>query len=455
MDTNFLEHIPIEEVSNHVFDILVTHAPLEKTNLGTFQRQDGEIIVELTVPLGYSIKNGFLNDCVNINNDGSGTSAFASQDTTKKKRKNKESKKALSTKSTRSKNKSTQHNSNGQQYTFLELCVSQSMSLFTSNSESSTTGAMLWKVSVLFCEWILNISQGYIIDKYIEPSHDSENEENAEENKDNLESPVNIFKYSLNEWDVVELGCGSAGLVCSALGPITNSYIATDHLSALVKTCERNVVANVPEKFIFSNTVNRQPSEEQERGTDERKIRFMEFDWEDKKYGLENISQALEREKDNTDISDTLSAQVQSLEINKQAPDTQTYTESETHNANSSNDSNTKDKNTNKKMNPTRPLVVVACDTIYNEHLIPYFLSAAKSVCELRPDNSHILIAQQVRDSDIMESFMEQFVGFEHQNKNSETEETRNVFDVYAVPNNLLSKQLVQGYTIHYGKFNS
>lgn len=385
MNVALLEPINADCVADHVFELLVTHAPPANSDLGTFLRKDGQIVVELRVP---------------------------SERKEKKEKKKKEKKQTDNVE-------------------FLQLAVTQNMSLFTSNRVASTTGAMLWRVSVLFAEWVLGVAQGRVVDRYVGENGDQSSDSDC----------TKIFTYPLSEWDVVELGCGSAGLLCSALGAATHSYLATDHLPALIKSCERNVRSNVPHKYLDG------PSAVDDEGP--QKIRFMEYDWEDPARGLDAVRLAID----------------------------------------SGDDDDKKD----------RPLVVIACDTIYNDHLIPHFLEAAKRVCGLRPANSCLVVAQQVRDSDIMEEFMEQLVdlegevSFTEQSTASSTEHHQDVdhqdidhkdidhqdteqkihteppreptpptqepsvphkaFDVFAVPDNLLSTQLVHGYTVHFAKY--
>ncbi|KAB8073448.1 hypothetical protein BDV29DRAFT_135989 [Aspergillus leporis] len=82
----------------------------------------------------------------------------------------------------------------GQDYT-----IHQSPTLLSSSRAGGTTGAVLWKITPLFAEWITNKSNPLW-------SH-------------TLLSPTST---------VVELGCGISGLIALSLSPSITHYIATD-----------------------------------------------------------------------------------------------------------------------------------------------------------------------------------------------------------------------------------
>lgn len=436
---NSIDLIPVTEdnVEEHVFDILVTHAPPEKSDLGVYERKDGVITVDLQVPKNYSF-GGF--------HEASGSSSSKTKRKAKKK-----------TSSSITKSKSTK----AQEYGFLQLDISQSISLFTSGTESSTTGAMLWRVSVFFTEWLLNISQGHVIDQFTGP-------ESAEgvEDKDAAfkESKVRLLSYPLDQWDVIEVGCGSSALVCSALGPVVHKYVATDHLGAVIRQAESNILANVPKRLVSTisdenEDVETKVTEEGDqdsgakRSRSDKKIKCVEFDWEDIESGIKDVAAALGVDIDQDTVTQ-LTQDVKTLDITKESSAGEPKEAPATGSSLAEDDPN------------ERPLVILACDTVFNEFLIPYLLDATASLCHrIRPNNSHVIVAQQVRDPQIMESFMEQFVSHrsEHQSNQEqpkqETEdqhqdETSLNFRVFALPDRLLSRRLVRGYTVHYAQYS-
>lgn len=473
METISLEKITPEDVYDHIFDVLVTHAPPKNRDLGAYERRDGQITVDLKVPVNYTV-HGFLANMQTRFSDLSGSSKK------KKSRKIKSSPADKRKSTTSGKGKKDNGEMEISRYGFLQLELTQSMSLFTSSTETSTTGAMLWNVSVLFVEWILNISQGHVIDRYIPQKEDKEEESNTK--GDDI---IRLLSYPLDQWDVVELGCGSAGLVCCALGPITNSYIATDHLSSIVKSCHKNVLENVPAKYVWTEKGEQEKLglQDQEDGLGhvgaEEKIRTLEFDWEDMESGLKDIKQALgitEIEEHHTPtISETnLSLKLENVSLNEDANASEDNTKVAKSFKESFNSNSGTSHEPSSASNEDRPLVVIACDTVYNEHLIPHFLNAMAAVCKLRPKNAHAIVAQQVRDSEIMGSFMEQFVekcldeegsigsvskpvSHKLSDDSIASEEplpSQKMFDVYTVPDSFLSKALVNGYTVHYAKCN-
>ncbi|ODV98577.1 hypothetical protein PACTADRAFT_1046 [Pachysolen tannophilus NRRL Y-2460] len=78
--------------------------------------------------------------------------------------------------------------------------------------------------------------------------------------------------------------------------------------------------------------------------------------------------------------------------------------------------------------------LILACDTIYNEYLIPFFIN---SVAKLATENTIILIAIHLRDCEIVESFLKSSLP---------------IFDCYNVKNEFLTSDLQKGYSIYYFK---
>ena len=81
----------------------------------------------------------------------------------------------------------------------IDLNITQSPGLLSSDREGGTTGAVVWKITPLFAEWVAS--------------------------DDSL-----LFQYSALDQHstVLELGCGISGIVAVSLAPRIGKYIATD-----------------------------------------------------------------------------------------------------------------------------------------------------------------------------------------------------------------------------------
>ena len=84
--------------------------------------------------------------------------------------------------------------------------------------------------------------------------------------------------------------------------------------------------------------------------------------------------------------------------------------------------------------------LIVACDCIYNEYLIPHLIASFASLCGLQSDRTKrktaVLIAQQLRSEEVLEAWLEQML---------------KLFVVFRVPPSLLSPSLHSGYVLHVG----
>ncbi|KAJ5666183.1 uncharacterized protein N7477_008631 [Penicillium maclennaniae] len=80
-----------------------------------------------------------------------------------------------------------------------EYSIHQSPTLLASSRAGGTTGAVLWKITPLFAEWISSPS-----------------------------NPLRTHGFLSSDSVVTELGCGISALVALALAPIVQHYIATD-----------------------------------------------------------------------------------------------------------------------------------------------------------------------------------------------------------------------------------
>ncbi|KAA8650515.1 hypothetical protein EYZ11_003296 [Aspergillus tanneri] len=282
----------------------------------------------------------------------------------------------------------------GQDYT-----IYQSPSLLSSSRAGGTTGAVLWKITPLFAEWISSQSS----------------------------SP--LWKHSLlsSSSTVVELGCGISGLIALALAPTVQYYIATDQ-EYVQRLFRENIDSNV------SSTPRNQPSSSQSKGRkrgglpdqkSKRKeklpnkprhnITFTSLDWE-------------------LDIPSSL----------KHSLHTETPVPREVKNS-----SNKKNDNDNNEDEDKGFDLLLSCDCIYNEALVAPFVRTCADICRLRPvfnstrnatqsarSPTICLIAQQQRSPDVFEAWLQ---------------ETMRFFHVWRVSDEMLGDQLKlgTGYLVH------
>lgn len=129
-----------------------------------------------------------------------------------------------------------------------DLTIAQSPGLLTSNRALGSTGAVVWKVTPLFAEWLAS--------------------------DDNV-----LFRsHALTpQSTVLELGCGVAGIVPLALAPRIGRYVATDQLYVL-KTTRQNIAQNT------SSSPARRPKSQKLRaraeGASAGSIETLTLDWE-------------------------------------------------------------------------------------------------------------------------------------------------------------------------------
>ncbi|KAK4103776.1 hypothetical protein N658DRAFT_494284 [Parathielavia hyrcaniae] len=248
-----------------------------------------------------------------------------------------------------------------------EFTITQSPAILSSNRAGGTTGAVVWKITPLFAEW--------------------------------LSSPRNpLFTHGLLSPSslVLELGCGISGLVALLLGPRISRYVLTDQ-PYVARLVEQNVADNrhqqQQQQPSFSSSSagaaaaakttrpskSRPPARPSRRGFPAHAasagnvsrdrggsaaggIHFTPLDWE-----TDQVTPAL-----------TGSVEAQSFDV------------------------------------------VVACDCIYNEALVGPFVSTCVDMCRLRAaevsqgtttakEPCVCVIAQQLRDPLVFEAWLTRF----------------------------------------------
>ena len=129
-----------------------------------------------------------------------------------------------------------------------DLNIIQSPGLLSSNRIEGTTGAVVWKITPLFAEWIA------------------------------LEENV-LFQSSVldRQSTVLELGCGISGIVAIASSPRVGKYIATDQ-EYVFKWLKPNIQNNAPKPKSFDKVKHRGKIPESSLISDN--ILIMALDWE-------------------------------------------------------------------------------------------------------------------------------------------------------------------------------
>ncbi|KAE8410324.1 hypothetical protein BDV36DRAFT_126735 [Aspergillus pseudocaelatus] len=145
----------------------------------------------------------------------------------------------------------------GQDYT-----INQSPTLLSSSRAGGTTGAVLWKITPLFAEWITTQSNPFWTSTILTPTS-----------------------------TVLELGCGISGLIALTLSPTITHYVATDQ-EYVHRLLRSNFEANAPKQEHPKSKAgsNRKPSKHgsssnnnktsQKSTPQSTNITFTTLDWE-------------------------------------------------------------------------------------------------------------------------------------------------------------------------------
>ena len=133
-----------------------------------------------------------------------------------------------------------------------DVVLKQSPTTLNSNRAEGTTGAVLWKISPLFAQWI-RWSTNPLFEQQILTSTST----------------------------VLELGCGISGLVGLALAPCVGKVIITDQ-AYLLKSIRQNLAENVPaiKPGLLHGSKRKGSSGAVRRPVTQAAIEVMELDWE-------------------------------------------------------------------------------------------------------------------------------------------------------------------------------
>lgn len=129
-----------------------------------------------------------------------------------------------------------------------DFTIIQSPGLLSSNRKEGTTGAVVWKITPLFAEWIAW-------------------EENV------------LFQSSVldRQSTVLELGCGISGIVAIASSPRVGNYVATDQ-EYVFKWLKPNIQNNAPKPKSFDKV--KRHGKVPETNLLSNNILIMALDWE-------------------------------------------------------------------------------------------------------------------------------------------------------------------------------
>ena len=241
-----------------------------------------------------------------------------------------------------------------------DLTISQSQGLLCSNRAEGTTGAVLWRVTPLLASWL---ALG-----------------------NNVLSEMGIISPDSS---IVELGCGSSGILPLILAPRIRRFVATDQ-AYVFKLLRHNLETNA-EGYSTSIPPNRSRSSKKSFLNEPRSIinnvDLLALDWE--KSSAASLSSCL--------------------------PSGETVD------------------------------LVIACDCIYNEALIQPFVDTCVDICQLReasPSAGHkrtvCIIAQQLRSDSVFVEFLSAFC---------------KAFNVWRVPDEICGENLTpaKGFVVQVG----
>ncbi|KAF7174833.1 hypothetical protein CNMCM7691_003519 [Aspergillus felis] len=235
-----------------------------------------------------------------------------------------------------------------------DYAISQSPTILSSSRAGGTTGAVLWKITPAFAEWI----------------------------SDAQSNP--LWKHSLlaSSSTVVELGCGISGLIALALGPSIRHYVATDqgYVHRLFReNLENNTTAaastaakSQPKGKSKKRSAGQQKPPRKQDGPGSSNITFAALDWE--------------------------------LDVPASLKDSIGLSGDDDHD-----DEEGDDKGFD---------LLLSCDCIYNEALVAPFVRTCAEFCRLRPVHTAgrrasrpptiCIIAQQQRSPDVFEAWLQE-----------------------------------------------
>lgn len=131
-----------------------------------------------------------------------------------------------------------------------DLTIYQSPTILSSNRDGGTTGAVVWKITPLFANWIT--------------------------------TPTNpLLKHNIvtNASSVLELGCGISGIIGLGLASFVRSYTLTDQ-EYVARLVNQNLDENRQVGATSSARGRKSGSKKSTTNTQQNNVKFMPLDWE-------------------------------------------------------------------------------------------------------------------------------------------------------------------------------
>ncbi|KAF2748752.1 hypothetical protein M011DRAFT_476135 [Sporormia fimetaria CBS 119925] len=130
-----------------------------------------------------------------------------------------------------------------------DLTIHHSRGLLSSDRKGGTTGAVVWKVTPLFAEWVA--SQNFL----------------------------SAAGYISSDAVVLELGAGVSGIVAVTLAPLVHKYIATDQ-DYVLRILKQNIAENLPVKRPSARGASKSKRSTPVSQHTPASVETLELDWE-------------------------------------------------------------------------------------------------------------------------------------------------------------------------------
>ncbi|KAK9256928.1 hypothetical protein V1507DRAFT_448554 [Lipomyces tetrasporus] len=387
-----LEPITLDSVSDHIFTLFSEHKPPDNQNLGYISR------TAHTLPVSISLQPSFVSELASKR-----AQPLTSHD-------------HLSTLPTTKKHRRANRHSRSDappESVCVELEIHQSLELWNSQHEKSTTGAVLWKISPLLAEWVL--------------------------------TPGTVFHHLFfgnrecgSGPEIIEIGAGISGILTCALSiPLfageNGSYIATDQ-SHILPLLKKNIVSNIhaiqQATAHWTHRANVSPYKSITITANDKESQGESGEWKGRQDNLRRKVKSPDH-----DVHSHRSRGSRSRESELSGPRVEVLEldwEHATSDVRFIRDLlwTSRDDEVEAKKGFD---VVIACDSVYNDFLISPFVNTLKL---LAGENTHILIGMQLRSHDVLEAFL--------------NEAQLNGLDVWYVLPEHLPENMQPGFAVYY-----
>ncbi|KAL1982701.1 hypothetical protein VTN96DRAFT_952 [Rasamsonia emersonii] len=311
-----------------------------------------------------------------------------------------------------------------------DFSIHQSPTLLSSARAGGTTGAVLWKITPRFAEWISSRNHNPFWESSILTSSSA----------------------------VVELGCGISGLVALALGPCVGHFIATDQ-EYVHRLFKENIENNAAAAYQLSHHHHHRNSSYRHGPPRQQQQKKLHSAGGKTRAGKRSANSSSSSNSSSNEGSHSLTnVTFTALDWELDVPETLKDTiKQENPSASGSEigqDSDNDDDNGDDDKKDRGFDLLISCDCIYNEALVPPFVRTCADICRLRPpyDPTTLsldlettsprrrptvcVIAQQQRSPDVFETWLR---------------ETLREFHVWRLSDDVLGDGLKAGtgYVVH------